>query len=111
MPPLVPLPLQNFCVILNQHNPSRDKAVHFLVTLKRPDQRNLELQRRVSIIKPEALHRVHTAGIQWSQEASPAWGLWCPTIRGIERATHQLRTEAEPCPPVGCHCQLLPDSP
>ena len=48
---LFPLPLQNFCVILNQHNPSRDKAVHFLVTLKRPDQRNLELQRRVRINK------------------------------------------------------------
>ena len=52
---LFSLALQNFCVILNQHNPSRDKAVHFLGTLKRPDQRNLELQRRVRIIKAEAV--------------------------------------------------------
>ena len=67
---LFPLPLQNFCVILNQHNPSRDKAVHFLVTLKRPDQRNLELQRRVRIIQSKSPQ----AGMQWWQEASSAWG-------------------------------------
>ena len=79
---LFSLALQNFCVILNQHNPSRDKAVHFLVTLKRPDQRNLELQRRVRIIKAEALQDDKLA---CSNRRRPhlLGGLQCFTVRGV----------------------------
>jgi hypothetical protein len=39
--------LQSFCVVLNQHSPMADQAAHFLVTLKRPEQRQLDQQRKV----------------------------------------------------------------
>ena len=39
--------LQNFSVVMNQHSPVSDSAVHFLVTLKRPEQRQLDQQRKV----------------------------------------------------------------
>ena len=40
--------MQNFSVVMNQHSPVSDSAAHFLVTLKRPEQRQLDQQRRVS---------------------------------------------------------------
>lgn len=37
----------SFCVVLNQHSPMADQAAHFLVTLKRPEQRQLDQQRKM----------------------------------------------------------------
>lgn len=40
--------MQSFSVVMNQHSPVSDSAAHFLVTLKRPEQRQLDQQRKVS---------------------------------------------------------------
>lgn len=42
--------MQNFSVVMNQHSPVSDSAAHFLVTLKRPEQRQLDQQRKVSFV-------------------------------------------------------------
>ena len=34
-------------MVLNQHSPMADQAAHFLVSLKRPEQRQLDQQRKV----------------------------------------------------------------
>ena len=42
--------VQNFCVILSQHSPTLDHSAYFLVTLKRPEQRQLDQQRKVCFL-------------------------------------------------------------
>ena len=50
--------LQSFCVVLNQHSPMADQAAHFLVTLKRPEQRQLDQQRKVSFCDTQIIQMI-----------------------------------------------------
>lgn len=70
----------SFCVVLNQHSPMADQAAHFLVTLKRPEQRQLDQQRKMM---HQQQHRI----------------LECMEEQGQQGGSHQLPHQLGNQPP------------
>ncbi|KAL3131660.1 hypothetical protein ABBQ38_007954 [Trebouxia sp. C0009 RCD-2024] len=73
--------MKNFSVVMNQHSPVSDSAAHFLVTLKRPEQRQLDQQRKANSLQqpvtmggPQGQQPAHQAAHQASHQGSHQQG-------------------------------------